>query len=65
MRGSRPRRRGPTRAGTRTLLVVDPGKGGLPETTLRCLGGRHDGKLARRETVLSAGSMRSIPAYKE
>ncbi|MFE9629954.1 hypothetical protein [Streptomyces sp. NPDC006463] len=50
---------------SRIRLVIDPKKGGLLETTTHYLGGRHDGKLARRETILSAGPMRSIPAYRE
>ncbi|WP_374777788.1 hypothetical protein OG756_38285 [Streptomyces sp. NBC_01310] len=50
---------------SRVRMVIDPGKGGLLETTTHYLGGEHDGKIAERTTTLSAGPAQSVPPYRE
>ncbi|MFI1283770.1 CU044_5270 family protein [Streptomyces sp. NPDC020858] len=50
---------------SRVRMVIDPETGGLLERTLHFLGGEHDGKIAKRVTVLSAGPEQSVPPYRE
>ncbi|MFD7560913.1 CU044_5270 family protein [Streptomyces sp. NPDC059835] len=49
----------------RIRLVIDPEEGGLLESTSHYRGGEHDGMIAHRTTVLSAGPQQSIPPYRE
>ncbi|MFB7181535.1 CU044_5270 family protein [Streptomyces sp. NPDC056257] len=47
----------------RIRLIVDPQEGDLLEDTTYYRGGEHDGKLAVRTTIVSAGPQQSIPPY--
>ncbi|WP_329376428.1 CU044_5270 family protein [Streptomyces sp. NBC_01351] len=49
----------------RIRLIIDPEQGGMLESTIHYHGGEHDGKLAKRMTVVSAGPQQSIPPYLE
>ncbi|MFF3673805.1 CU044_5270 family protein [Streptomyces sp. NPDC002120] len=49
----------------RIRLIIDPEEGGLLEETIHYRGGEHDGKIAHRTTVVSAGPEQSIPPYVE
>ncbi|MFI1645375.1 CU044_5270 family protein [Streptomyces avidinii] len=50
---------------SRIRMIIDPGTGGPLEMTVHYLGGKYDGKIAKRSTILSAGPQQSIPPYQE